>query len=196
MKRKQAADDHCAHVDTWLRTIVLHRIMGLAKADADGCWIWFGSKNGKVDSGGRKSNGAIPVMALPNRGKQGVSTRRIAARIAGIRLTTDLVVYPVCGKRMCVRPECQRAATRAQITRMAVESGAIETGPRRSARAISAARENPHVVLNMQKAREMRAMHAEGFNCLQVAKHFGVNHQHAWSVIRGRLWREPSPFSV
>jgi hypothetical protein len=141
-----------------------------------------------------KSGDGIPVMSMPG-SRRTVSVRRLAAMLAGHPPGRRVVVC-VCECAECVRPEHMRVLSRRQLTQQMLADGRIPRGPTRSAKKLAAARARPHVRMTMEIARAMRARYLELANCKAVAAEFGVLHSHAHRIIRGELWREPSPFAV
>ena len=159
------------------------------REDEDGCWIW------RLSMSSGKSVAAVPIMAM--RGRCGtVSVRRVAARLANKAPKRSQKVVTACGKRDCVLPEHMRPIESAVIGRVYVERGLIATGPTRSARKLAAARSKPHVIMSMELARRIRERYAEIGNAKAVAIEFGLRHPHVHSIIRNKLWREPSPFAI
>jgi hypothetical protein len=184
MSRPGDCTAHLAARSAYLREHIRHR----CREDADtGCWHWRMSFNNKAGDG-------VPVMAMPG-SRRTVSVRRVSAGLTGVALGARVVVC-TCECFDCVRPEHMRVLSRRQLTRQMMAKGLIATGPTRSAKKLAAARAKPHVRMSMEIARAMRARYLELANCKAVAAEFGVLHSHAHRIIRGELWREPSPFAV
>ena len=178
---------HDAHVQAWVPWMRAY-LRARCREDEDGCWIWRLSS-----ASGREAS--IPVMGL--RGRCGtVSVRRISARLANKAPKRSQKVVTTCGKRDCVLPEHMRPIDSAVIGRVYVERGLIATGPTFSARKLAAARSKPHVIMSIERARRVRERYAELGNAKAVAAEFGLRHQHVHSIVRNKLWREPSPFAI
>lgn len=181
MKRPQ----HDAHVLEY-REHLGRYIRARSIADEDtGCWIWRYCVNCRGGAG-------VPVATLPGT-RRNVTVRKLAAIAAGKQLSE--AVRTSCGERLCVAPEHMVPCTRAEIARWMVSAGKVATGPTTSARKLASARARPHVHMTLEKARAIRARYAEVGNAKAVALEFGIGHAHAHRIIRGKLWREPSPFA-
>jgi hypothetical protein len=182
-----ASGDCNAHVDAW-RGFLREYLRDRCREDTDsGCWHWRLSMN-------NRARGGIPVMSMPG-SRRNITVRRLSALLAGCSPGRRVVVCS-CESNDCVRPEHMVALTRRQLTKKMLADGRIGRGPTRSAKKLAAARSKPHVRLSMDIARAMRARYSELANCKAVALEFGVHHSHAHRIIRGLLWREPSPFAV
>ena len=178
---------HDAHVRSWLAMLV-SRIRSRSLIDGE-CWIWTGAFSNR----GRKSRGKpVPVFALPNRGGL-VGARRIAAQSLGRDLPPGKVVSTRCGNWQCVNPEHTIVWTREKAAEAAKKRGAYPTLA--TAIRLRAARSNLNVLIDMETARMIRQRYAETGNAAQVAREFGIKHDHAHKIARGKLWAEPNPFS-
>lgn len=175
---------HDAHVTAW-REHLGRYIRARSIVDEDsGCWIWRLCMNCRGGAG-------VPVASIPGT-RRNVTVRKLAAMAAG--KTPQEAVRTSCGERLCVAPEHMVPTTRAALGAWMVKLGLIQRGPTRQAKRIAAARAKPHVHMTLEKARAIRARYDEIGNAKAVALEFGVKHDHAHKIIRGKLWREPSPF--
>jgi len=175
---------HDAHVAAYLEHLGRYiRARSIVEEDT-GCWLWRYCVNCRDGTG-------VPVATLPGT-RKATTVRKLSAVVAGRWLSE--IVATSCKERLCVAPEHMLPCTRAELARTMVKDGRILTGPTFSARRLAAARAKAHVVMTIEKARAVRARYAEIGNAKAVALEFGLKHDHAHKIIRGKLWREPSPF--
>jgi hypothetical protein len=148
-----------------------------------GCWHWRGGRNSSGKAG-------IPVIAVrEGESKKTLSARRLILDGLGRGPRKGEATQPTCGEYLCLNPAHLKCISRAKI---AAES--VRKADRFNPRRIAAARARPHVKLDMETARRIRARYAELGNAKLVADEFGLGHQHCWAVCVGRLWREPPLF--
>jgi hypothetical protein len=153
------------------------RVLSFCCEDGE-CLIW----NGGTDSG------HVPQMRWDGRVQ---SVRRLLLQEKGQNLKGKYATVN-CGNPLCVAQGHLTVLTRKQLSkRSAKVTKYHERVTRRIA--ISKARREKGTVLDMQKAREIRA---SGLTSRQAAKEFGCSQYAAWSVIAGRTWVDYSdPFS-
>ena len=137
------------------------------------CWIW---------QQGTTSNG-YPQVKLRGRGVQLV--RRIAAEIAGKKLSPKQPVETTCWEKLCVNPAHMRPTTRSAIGKQAAQRGAFSS-PTRAAK-IAAARRASGVKLSDEQVDEIRESSDPG---PLLAKKYGVHRSYIVKIRRGEVMRD------
>lgn len=154
------------------------------RVDADsGCMVWVGATN----------NSGSPVFRLCCCGTR--DPRRVLWEAAGHDFDASMVfVEPQCADgHRCIAPAHQQRLTRRQAAR---RPGMMSSGRAHSAALLKSARAHPHVRLNLELVRQMRARYAEIGNAAQIAREFSIDHAHAHRIVTNQSWREPSPWAI
>lgn len=146
--------------------------------------------------GGALTTNGRPVMRC-HRGCNG-SPRAVLWEASGRSLQADYVfARPACDP-LCVAPAHQRYVPRAEVMRLARDDGRLPSRAEMSRAMLRwVVRAKPaHVVLDLQRVRQMRERYAELGNVAAVAREFSVSRSQAHRIVTGRQWRAASPFSV
>lgn len=156
-----------------------------ARIEVEGdCWLWTNAM----------SRG-YPVMNSRRLG--GHQSPRVAMWLAmGKRIREGYkLATPECDCR-CINPAHTRELTHKKIFQLASKRGRLASGATQRAATLKINRKKPHVKLNPEIVRAMRARYAETNNAALVSREFGVAHAHAHRVVTGKLWNETNPFSI
>lgn len=142
------------------------------------CWVWACGVGGTGHPTCSHNGRSILVRRRAyemHHGKPPSSDKRLALRMT-------------CGTALCVRPEHIEQTTRSRMLRLAHAAN-----PRQiTARALRAGRSLPHVKLNMDAARAIRA---DPRSESVVAADYGVCQSTVGAIRRNLTWREVIPSS-
>lgn len=147
------------------------------------CWIWTGSHRGYP------AHRRYPVLWFSDRTR--VGAHLLAYQAAhGKALRPGYGLRNKCGHRMCINPDHWKAMSLRDLAR----TTPVSRGPKQSAAVMRGRRKIAR--LSVEKAREIRAALAAGVVQRRLAEQYGMSVSTISGISTGRLWREPSPFSV
>jgi hypothetical protein len=135
---------------------------------SDGCWLWTGATSdrgyGSVNTGGRHG---------PTR-----STHRVAWELTHGPIPKGMVVCHSCDNPPCVRPDHLFLGTQRANLRDAAAKNRTMRG-------------EDHVFHRLTEAQVLaiRRRHAEGTSQADLAREYGLHHQHVRNIVVGRNWR-------
>ena len=147
--------------------------------DVTGCWHWRLATEGNVPK---------VSLILPDGSRTSMRGRRAALFLAGAKLRPAVFAIPRCKSADCVNPDHVWPGTRAQHGKWLSSDGRLRNQPSRAAANQRAKRARKNLKLSIEKAREIRASTETQS---ELARRFGVSQAVIWSVVHGRLWREP-----
>lgn len=145
------------------------------------CWQWSQAVN----------SAGTPMTYYEAR--NGVSALRVTYCIANGLCLSDLVgllVWTSCRSSTCCRPEHLIVGTRAQHAAWRRRHGLTAQTPQAIASMTNSVRARPTTKLSMERARDMRALYADGKSLKEIGAAHGVSGDMARKVVRNRNWRE------
>jgi hypothetical protein len=152
------------------------------------CWEWQRSFN----------SGRVPTMALP----------RILPMIPGTKMPTvtvhslvwevlhgprkrGQVAYRTCLNGACVNPDHIKAGTRKQLGALRAKSGVASINPHQRAKHQKKMRQRSNLVLDMDRAREIRDLQGTG-SAREIGQRYGVSDSLVHQIWNNLIWREAS----
>lgn len=146
------------------------------------CMVWLGCTN----------NNGLPRGNCREAGSY--DPRRVLWVDSGRTLIKNGVfLRPLCDNELCIAPAHQDHRSRKQASKWVWK---MNTGIHHRIVTTESNRKRANVKLTMEIARAMRARYAECANAAQVAREFGVKHDHAHKVCRNRAWKEVNPWTI
>jgi hypothetical protein len=158
----------------------LEKLWSLVRKDGD-CFTWLGHLNnqGSPVMWRRVNETLCPRFALwKSEGKD--------------RPINHVFIRPICDNELCINPEHQVMCSRKE----ADKEWRMNVSATHRLRTTEANRKKSNVTMTMEKARAIRQRYAECHNAAQVAREFGVRHDHAHKICRNVLWAESSPWAI
>ena len=152
--------------------------------DLDGdCWFWLGKKD-KFGYGRVSWNGNSQTVH-----------RVVYEILKGLPPAPMMLgrLRAICESKMCCNPDHWQPTTKKRLGAYLVKQGLVKRGQIRAAFLLSANRRKPHVKLDMQKAEYIRQSQERSAD---LAEKFGVSISLVQLVRQGKLWKQPSPFSI
>lgn len=130
----------------------------------DACWPWPVPCPGNY--------GTFVVDGTPR------GVHRIAYQIANGEIPEGMVVRHRCDNPPCCNPAHLELGTLHDNARDMVERERHRFGVRHT-----------HAILDDEKVREIRHLHAEGMRPVEIARRFGIKPPSVHNIVRRRIWR-------
>lgn len=136
-----------------------------------GCWHWLGSMIR-----------GTPLIQIDGK-------RYRVARLSKL-IKPGRYPYMKCGHKDCVNPAHIQTRSRSEYVKEAAKTRRIVTSVQRRRHKEASAK------LNLEVAKEIRNIHAEGLSLRKIGQRYGVNYETVRNVVTHRTWREASPWNV
>lgn len=130
-----------------------------------GCWNW--QKRLNAEQAGKQSGGYGQIWNDAR--KSFDAAHKVYWQRVNGSIPAGHELHHTCWNRRCVNPSHLVALTPTEHMRL-----------------------HPHVVLDMEKAREVRRLHAAGTPTKVIAAQFGISVSSVRHVYTGRHWQEPT----
>lgn len=174
-------------------------VLERCRIDGD-CYLWQLSKTKGGRPVGRRHKQNVSPQRIVYEQMTGKSLWRSGTKLVpnGGTLVPQremLKIAMSCGEPSCCNWRHMRPLTHRDLCRDAFRNG-TNRGLIASARYTAPNRKKKHVKLTLEKAREIVSRAASGEPILAIAKDLGIRYQHAWSVARGKSWKDANPFGV
>lgn len=126
-------------------------------------------------------------------GKPGQSVPRIVFAMHSNVEVEDLgplMVWAGCKTKACIKPEHLCCGTKSQFWAWKRKQGSVKLTAGHLAAVTAAVRRRPGVTGSMEKAREVRAMRADGKTLAECSAAHGISADMVSRIDRGLNWRE------